>query len=335
MYKKEFTRDFSIIMEEVWHYSLLFGIEDICGLKFLDQNPLIYYYCGSSIEVWSDETAINRFMRRLDAFSKKNPKIIREILNAYEKKLKSFSIFFRQKKTDSRQKLAFFIDLLFEISPYFTIMYYIADHSLASPEIRRTAKAIRLKDSFYDDADNYIRQSLKKIYPSSVGVETAILKAEILTTPSKKELLARQKGFVFVPEKYFFRGDLKSFARRYKKYIFDFIKYDSGVKNIKGVVAFPGQVRGRVTIIKNKEKIKLFKAGNILVSPMTTPDYLPAMKKAKAFITDEGGTLCHAAIIAREMKKPCIIGTKIATKILKDGDFVEVDAEKGVVRVIK
>jgi pyruvate,water dikinase len=59
------------------------------------------------------------------------------------------------------------------------------------------------------------------------------------------------------------------------------------------------------------------------------------MKKAIAFITDEGGITCHAAIIARELKKPCIIGTKIATKVLKDGDLVEVDANKGVVKIIK
>jgi len=68
---------------------------------------------------------------------------------------------------------------------------------------------------------------------------------------------------------------------------------------------------------------------------MTMPKYLPAMKRASAFITDEGGITCHAAIISREMKKPCIIGTKIATQILIDGVLVEVDADKGIVRIIK
>ncbi len=67
---------------------------------------------------------------------------------------------------------------------------------------------------------------------------------------------------------------------------------------------------------------------------MTTPDFLPAMERAAAFVTEEGGITCHAAIVAREMKKPCVIGTKIATKVFKDGDRVEVDATKGVVRKI-
>ena len=68
---------------------------------------------------------------------------------------------------------------------------------------------------------------------------------------------------------------------------------------------------------------------------MTTPDLLPAMERATAFITDEGGITCHAAIVAREMKKPCIIGTKTATKILKNGDLIEVDAVNGIVKIIK
>jgi len=75
--------------------------------------------------------------------------------------------------------------------------------------------------------------------------------------------------------------------------------------------------------------------GDILISSMTTPDMVPIMKKAAAFVTDEGGITCHAAIVSREMKKPCIIGTKIATKILHDGQLVEVDANRGIVKIIK
>jgi pyruvate,water dikinase len=74
--------------------------------------------------------------------------------------------------------------------------------------------------------------------------------------------------------------------------------------------------------------------GEILVVPMTTPDYLPAMQKAAAFVTDEGGVICHAAIVAREMKKPCVIGTKKATTVFHNGDIVEVDGFTGFVRLV-
>ena len=73
----------------------------------------------------------------------------------------------------------------------------------------------------------------------------------------------------------------------------------------------------------------------MLITVMTHPEFLPIMRQAKAIVTDEGGITCHAAISAREFKVPCIIGTKIATKVLKDGDMVEVDAERGIVRIIK
>ncbi|MBU6390574.1 phosphoenolpyruvate synthase, partial [Patescibacteria group bacterium] len=77
-----------------------------------------------------------------------------------------------------------------------------------------------------------------------------------------------------------------------------------------------------------------FEKGDILVTGMTRPEFLPLMEKAAAFVTDAGGILSHAAIVAREMKKPCVIGTGVATQIFKDGDVVGVDADKGVVRKI-
>jgi len=93
--------------------------------------------------------------------------------------------------------------------------------------------------------------------------------------------------------------------------------------------------RDKVKIIKTKDDLLKFKKGDILVAEATVPDYVPAMRKAGAIITDLGGLTSHAAIVSRELGIPCIIGTKIATKVLKDGDFVEVDANKGIVKIIK
>ncbi len=107
------------------------------------------------------------------------------------------------------------------------------------------------------------------------------------------------------------------------------------IREIKGITASPGKVTGLVKIVAmDKKGLSDVKNGDILVTSMTTPDFIPAMEKAVAFVTNEGGITCHAAIVSREMKKPCIIGTKIATKVLKDGDLVEVDADKGVVKII-
>lgn len=105
-------------------------------------------------------------------------------------------------------------------------------------------------------------------------------------------------------------------------------------EEIKGTVAFKGKVRGHVAMVLDKADLKNVKSGDILVAKVTMPDYTAAMRLASAFVTEEGGITSHAAIIAREMKKPCIVGTGNCTRILKDGDLVEVDANQEVVRKI-
>ncbi|MFH1257367.1 MAG: PEP-utilizing enzyme [Candidatus Micrarchaeota archaeon] len=107
---------------------------------------------------------------------------------------------------------------------------------------------------------------------------------------------------------------------------------DMNLKELKGTPAYPGLVRGVVKIIGKASDMVKMQQGDILVSMATNPNIVPAMKKAGAIVTDEGGVTCHAAIVSRELKIPCVIGTKIATKWLKDGDEVEVDATKGIIR---
>ena len=108
-----------------------------------------------------------------------------------------------------------------------------------------------------------------------------------------------------------------------------------GINEIKGSPACRGKAQGIVKIINVPDDMEKMNQGDVLVSTATTPSIVPAMKKAAAIISDEGGLTCHAAIVSRELGTPCVVGTKIATKVLKDGDMVEVDAEKGVVTIIK
>lgn|SRR3989344_881575 len=105
--------------------------------------------------------------------------------------------------------------------------------------------------------------------------------------------------------------------------------------SVVGMIANLGLAQGRAKIVKTAYEIGKVKRGDIIFAPTTAPSFIIGMKKAAAFVTDEGGITSHAAIVSREMNKPCIIGTKIGTKIFKDGDLVEVDANKGIVRKIK
>jgi phosphohistidine swiveling domain-containing protein len=113
------------------------------------------------------------------------------------------------------------------------------------------------------------------------------------------------------------------------------IAQDNQKSEVWGQIAMKGVARGPACIIMNTKELCKLKKGDVMVTPMTKPDFITAIRKAVAIVTDEGGITSHAAIVSRELKKPCIIGTKNATKILKDGDLVEVDAEKGTVRKIK
>ncbi len=104
---------------------------------------------------------------------------------------------------------------------------------------------------------------------------------------------------------------------------------------IKGEVASTGYAKGIVRIIQKRSEFGSFKEGEILVTGMTRPEFIPLMKKAAAIITDEGGITSHAAILSRELKKPCIIGTRVATQILHNGDVVELDTNFGTVKILK
>lgn len=107
------------------------------------------------------------------------------------------------------------------------------------------------------------------------------------------------------------------------------------ILEIKGTCARVGYAKGRVKIINDPKELNKMNEGDILVSHMTDPEIVIAMKKSSAIVTDLGGITCHAAIISRELGKPCVIGTKIATRVLKDNDLIEVEADNGIVRILK
>lgn len=106
------------------------------------------------------------------------------------------------------------------------------------------------------------------------------------------------------------------------------------VSSFSGTPAAKGYAKGTAKIVLTPADAAKLEEGDILVAHETTPDVVPAMRRASAIVTDIGGLTSHAAIVSRELGKPCVIGTKIATKALKDGDQVEVDATQGIVRIL-
>jgi len=101
---------------------------------------------------------------------------------------------------------------------------------------------------------------------------------------------------------------------------------------LKGIGVSAGVVKGKVRIIKGAKDASSFNEGDILVTEITDPTMVIMMSKAGAMVTDIGGMTSHPAIVSRELGIPCVVNTKEATKILKDGDLIEVDGEKGIIK---
>ncbi len=185
----------------------------------------------------------------------------------------------------------------------------------------------------YEFAD-FILKSIPKIYPEINGFEDVILIQEFETGvfPLRQELEKRKKYYSLYS--HYLETDIlfEELSKEHELEIVEEILEE--VNEVRGDIAMRGKARGVVKLIFKTEDCNKVKIGDILVSPMTTPDHIIAMDKASAFVTDEGGITCHAAIVAREFQKPCIVGTHNATKVFKDGDLVFVDADEGVVRKI-
>ncbi len=171
------------------------------------------------------------------------------------------------------------------------------------------------------------------VYLTSEEIHSGLYRTSDVTT---LDIQARKRGFVALMLDGSIAWRFGKEAEELTTWIESTIgAVDEAMKEFSGQAAYPGKVTSNVRLALTPDQSKTLIDGEILVTSMTSPDYVPAMRKASAIVTDEGGLLCHAAIMSREFGKPCIIGTKIATRVLKDGDEVEVDATKGTVRIMK
>jgi|GEM_PF-521478 len=198
---------------------------------------------------------------------------------------------------------------------------------------RRYAQLFALyKTTYYlEEMACRLNISLKEIrFMTSQEIKQALFNKEI----NKKEIRARVELSLYYTTK-----DLEIYysGEAAKNIIEKYIQKEEQQEftELQGQCGCRGQARGKVKIINVIQDMTKMEKGDILVSISTQPDLLPAMKKAAALVTDQGGVTSHAAIVAREMNTPCVIATKMATRVLKDGDEVEVDADQGIVKILE
>jgi len=220
------------------------------------------------------------------------------------------------------------------------IVYDCAGNEKIAPSIQRIALKSRAETQHYSNRlDEIFIESFKKNFPKYRRFAYVISPEEVfrlgqtsLTSKQVDHLEKRLKGFALWRGKIYLKEEIQKLFRR-EKIVLDLPKAAS-MRELRGTPAMNGRARGIVRIVRSTKDARRLKKGEILVTEMTSPEYVSIMKKAAAIVTDEGGMNSHAAIVSREMKKPCIVGTKIATSVLKTGMLVEVDATGGIVKIV-
>ncbi|MDE1857368.1 MAG: hypothetical protein KGH98_04820 [Candidatus Micrarchaeota archaeon] len=236
----------------------------------------------------------------------------------------------------SRERLVGYYYLAVRASAGLDMSYFIPDIEGVSSKDRELAIGMRGRSGdFLERTGRVMELSLERLYPALGRYSKYISKGELESEaiPTMEELIERDRHYIFYNHRLYTKISLEDFAKGIGVEIRREKEPSGTLSEIRGQTAMKGIAAGKVRIITRKDELRGFIEGEILVAPMTTADYLPAMQKASAIITDEGGITCHAAIVAREIGKPCIIGTRFATKVLKTGDLVELDADKGIISI--
>jgi len=240
-----------------------------------------------------------------------------------------------ENRTEELNKEKSAIVKMYSIPDYLAYLFDVSSEFMYIKDYRKQIyqKSYISMDKIMSEISRRINLTLKEIkYLVYDEVQSALLNKKdykkIAQQRANKCCFAVKNGEIEV-----FQG--KECEEMIKKNIKPELTETKQTNELKGTSAYKGKAKGIAKVILVKEDINKMNEGDILVSSATNPDLIIAMKKASAFVTDVGGIMSHASIIARELKKPCVIGTKSATKIIKDGDFLEVDADSGIVKIIK
>ena len=342
LYKNYFGRDFSLILFQIWWRGEVSDPKIWTNKKqpylpyivFENIGPVTNGYYDPDGIKWCEQILIDK-VEETGSFD------FAEI--TFRRLYDKLAPICKKAPALNRKDLIKFLKDVESLWPWFEALWWGGESVLydkykvvMSKQFSRLKKLRDESQPFVPGTEAVIQNSLRKIYPPLGDLISVINLEELISgkIPSKIILEKRIQGYFFTDNKLFVGKNRKFIEKKYHIEL-EKNKITGNEKEIKGNIAHKGVVKGIVRIVYGTRQIKNVGKGDIIVAPMTLPDIMLAMKKASAFVTDEGGIICHAAIIAREMKKPCIIGTKIATKVLKEGDLVEVDADKGVIKILK
>jgi len=310
---KEMTNLFSLdvysILDKLSEYP---EINSLINKHTRDYYWLSYDYIG---EIWDKKRFVQRLKELLQNTLRLQRDFDKEIKEVIERQEELFSNLIKVKKMTERDRLMF-----------------IAAQQCTS--------LIDLKKEKLSQAHFYINKLLQI---AADKLEVSLFDIVFASKSDLPKLLNKNIGINILKSRhkksafYFSKHGSAIFTGRDVDLIWRSInkKSNENAREISGVCANPGTIIGKVKVLNRPEQADKISKGDILVTGMTTPEYIIAMRKASAIITNEGGITCHAAIVSRELGIPCIVGTKVATSVLKDNDLVELHAVNGTVKILK
>jgi len=337
VYQKFFERDYCLPLIEIWFYGECNENNPWAKGRHLYFPYIIFEKSQGTVKCYINPDGLEHIKENLMRLSK-DKRFSLFVVDEFLKRVSKLEpSFYKDGAVLSPRALKAFIVGLKDMWLWLEALWWLIEScDEKSESFKKLMRARESVQGLGPALDLTIRESLRKFFPALGYLSSELLIKEIFAkkTPGMSELMKRASSYFYT--------DFTLYTSKSKKdmeEIFGVLIEEAPggkeVNKIKGEVVFPGRARGRVRVIKNIKDASLLQGGEMLVSPMTTPRYILAMKKAKAIITDEGGIVCHAAIVARELKKPCIVGTKIASDILKNGDIIEIDTNQSIVKVIK
>ncbi len=347
--KKFFKPILAFSVMEVWHRGEYFSQNKLDGV-FVD--PLFVYYPKKGFNIYYHKKSI-----------KSNPI---ELLNYYRKNWnfglrgeidKFLSVCDRLEKylkNPEEQNIPKMLDLLIiawpEITNITTILSAISNGAIIDPEIEKTLEIARIKsEKIPHNAFGFILGEAEKYYQDSKRtgkikyISDFLVLDEIRNKKYKKEYPAilkqveRNDPFVYYRGNFYFGEQMKQLIREKIKIDFSskYTIYEKSKNDTYlGTPIFPGKVSGKIKKIFNYHDLSRIMENDIIIAPDIAPEYSKIIGKVSGIITEEGGELSHTAIIAREYKKPCIVGVQGITNRLSDGQKIEMDGSRGIVRII-
>lgn len=285
----------------------------VCLINALNEHIRIYRYTESHYVRCIEEAVIDMLRKKIPA--NKNPEeTLARLLARQDQNLQT-----QYRLTQKEEAL---LNLLDEIS-------------------RMRFKAKKIEVPIIVSAEKVLREIAKRtcLAVNQVSNLTKEELADVLDNnaePDLETINKRNRGFALL-----INADLKDnvsdLSERKKEELLRYEQDQSAVTALRGSIAYPGKVTGTARIApllsepsEYRKYIRTLKKTDVLVASMTSPNLTPAFSKVAAVITDEGGLMSHAALVAREKKVPCIIGTGMATRVFHEGDTVLVDADQGV-----